>query len=78
MRQLQRLRVQPQALHAHPIGDVAVEWPFSVGGIAQNGMRQMLAMPPQLVTAPGLGNQRDQGAPRLAESAVGDGQGVRR
>ncbi len=66
--QLQRMGVQPQALAAQALRPPAVELPFAMGGIAQDGVGHMLEMAANLVAAARV---------RLGQHQAGVGAGWR-
>ena len=63
--------MQPQPLHAQQTGDSAVQSPFAMRRVANNGVRDVLHMPAQLVPTPGLRLQRHERAACGGKAARG-------
>ena len=61
VRQAERGRVQPQALHAQVLSPPAVVCPLAMGRITDDGVRQVLEVAPDLVPSTGVRQGLDQG-----------------
>ena len=73
--QLQTLRVQPQPLQPHPFGHSAVQRPFAVRGVAQDGVGDVLHVAAQLVAAARQRLQRQLGAAGAGKALLSLGMG---